>query len=66
MCNGTDLNVVRRDEERGPADHHEEAAGQEVGDDVMGHLALQVQPESGHGVVASLLGHVVALVPKQL
>ena len=64
--NPAHLDVIRRDEERRPADHDEEAAGQVVGDDVVGHLPLHVEPESGDRVVSGLLRHVVALVPKQL
>ena len=60
------LNVVRRYEERRPTNDDKKSAGQEVSDDVVSHLPLHVQLESGHRVVSGLLRHVVTLVPHQL
>lgn len=59
------LYVIGRDEEASPADDHEEAAGDVVGDDVVADLALHHHPEAGHRVVPGLLRKVVALVRQQ-
>ena len=42
---------LRVDEEGYPADHHEEAGGQVVGDHVEGHLPGEDELEARHGVV---------------
>ena len=60
------LNVIEWNEEGGPTDHDKHSAGQVVGDDIVGHLTFQVQPETGHAVVSRLLRQVISLPPLQL